>query len=87
MKILKRFDVFVGMPGVLSVSPDPDNGSANKDYILTNIQSDTRLEEILFLPGTAKKWLVRMDRPGVGVVTKAQMVDFYVQILTKVMGK
>ncbi|KAK7851816.1 organelle rrm domain-containing protein 1, partial [Quercus suber] len=33
-----------------------------------------------------KHWLVRMDKPGIGVVTKAQMVDYYAQILTKVLG-
>nr|POF18430.1 multiple organellar rna editing factor 5, mitochondrial [Quercus suber] len=27
-----------------------------------------------------------MDKPGIGVVTKAQMVDYYAQILTKVLG-
>jgi hypothetical protein len=32
-------------------------------------------------------WLVRMDKPGVEVVTKAQMVDHYTRILMKVVGK
>jgi hypothetical protein len=32
-------------------------------------------------------WLVRMEKPGVEVVTKAQMVDHYTQILMKVVGK
>ncbi|PRQ31217.1 hypothetical protein RchiOBHm_Chr5g0033051 [Rosa chinensis] len=27
-----------------------------------------------------------MDKPGIGVVTKAQMVYYYAQILTKVLG-
>ncbi|KAJ1280876.1 hypothetical protein BS78_04G265800 [Paspalum vaginatum] len=31
-------------------------------------------------------WLVRMEKPGVEVVTKAQMVDHYTQILMKVLG-
>lgn len=31
-------------------------------------------------------WLVRMEKPGVEVVTKAQMVDHYTQILMKVVG-
>jgi hypothetical protein len=32
-------------------------------------------------------WLVRMEKPEVEVVTKAQMVDCYTQILMKVLGK
>ncbi|KAM0922632.1 hypothetical protein ACQ4PT_006103 [Festuca glaucescens] len=31
-------------------------------------------------------WLVRMEKPGVQVVTKAQMVDHYARILMKVVG-
>ncbi|PRQ56593.1 hypothetical protein RchiOBHm_Chr1g0338951 [Rosa chinensis] len=42
---------------------------------------------LLFPHGNTKHWLVRMDKPGIGVVTKAQMVDYYAQILTKVLGK
>uniref|UniRef100_A0A2N9J2K9 MORF/ORRM1/DAG-like MORF domain-containing protein n=1 Tax=Fagus sylvatica TaxID=28930 RepID=A0A2N9J2K9_FAGSY len=38
---------------------------------------------LLFPVGNTKHWLVRLDKPGVGVVTKAQMVDYYAQILTK----
>ncbi|XP_040959385.1 organelle RRM domain-containing protein 1, chloroplastic isoform X2 [Gossypium hirsutum] len=41
---------------------------------------------LLFPAGNTKHWLVRMDKPGIGVVTKAQMVDYYTQILTKVLG-
>lgn len=32
-------------------------------------------------------WLVEMEKPGVEIVTKAQMVDYYAQTLTKVLGK
>ena len=42
---------------------------------------------MLFPVGNSKHWLVRIGKPAVGVVTKAQIVDYYVQILTKVMGK
>ncbi|KAE8683218.1 Multiple organellar RNA editing factor 5 [Hibiscus syriacus] len=63
------------LPEVLSVKPDPDYNSKQKDY---NSQ--------LFPAGNTKHWLVRMDKPGIGVVTKAQMVDYYAQILTKVLG-
>ncbi|XP_042976450.1 organelle RRM domain-containing protein 1, chloroplastic-like isoform X3 [Carya illinoinensis] len=44
------------------------------------------LQEVLFPVGNTNHWLVRMDKPGVGVVTKAQMVDYYAQALTKVFG-
>lgn len=81
-----------GLQGVLSVKPDPDFNSVKKDYTFSNIQlgsvsnSDTGSPQ-LFPAGNSKHWLVQMDRPTVGVVTKAQMVDFYAQILTKVLGK
>lgn len=78
----------VGLPGVLSVRPDPDHNSVKKDYSSSNIQlSNMQNTQLLFPAGTTKHWLVRMDKPGVGVVTKAQMVDYYAQILTKVLGK
>lgn len=74
----------VGLPGILSVKPDEDFSSVKKDYRLSSVQSGSTL---LFPLGNTKHWLVRMDKPGIGVVTKAQMVDYYVQILTKVLGK
>ncbi|KAJ9684902.1 hypothetical protein PVL29_017067 [Vitis rotundifolia] len=80
-----------GLQGVLSVKPDPDFNSVKKDYTFSNIQlgsvsnSDIGSPQ-LFPAGNSKHWLVQMNRPTVGVVTKAQMVDFYAQILTKVLG-
>ncbi|XP_061998257.1 organelle RRM domain-containing protein 1, chloroplastic [Rosa rugosa] len=71
------------LPGVLSVKPDPDFGSVKKDYSFSNVQSASTL---LFPLGNTKHWLVRMDKPEIGVVTKAQMVDYYAQILTKILG-
>ena len=81
-----------GLQGVLSVKPDPDFSSAKKDYSFSNIQlggvSNSHIGSTqLFSAGNSKHWLVQMNRPTVGVVTKAQMVDFYAQILTKVLGK
>uniref|UniRef100_A0A7N2LGI2 RRM domain-containing protein n=1 Tax=Quercus lobata TaxID=97700 RepID=A0A7N2LGI2_QUELO len=81
-----------GLPGILSVGPDPDYGSVKKDYSSSNIQSSYLSSSqigsnLLFPVGSTKHWLVRMDKPGIGVVTKAQMVDYYAQILTKVLGK
>ncbi|KAB1225363.1 hypothetical protein CJ030_MR1G015697 [Morella rubra] len=72
------------LPGVLSVKPDPDYGSVEKTSSSPSIESrDLSSSQIgtslLFPARNAKHWLVRMDKPGVGVVTKAQMVDYYAQ--------
>ncbi|XP_020965989.1 uncharacterized protein LOC107618435 isoform X4 [Arachis ipaensis] len=66
------------LPGVLLVRPDPDFSSSEKDYSLSSGQEG--------LLSNSKHWLVRIDKPAVGIVTKAQIVDYFVQILTKVMG-
>lgn len=84
--------ILLGLPGVLLVRPDPDFNSLKKDYSLSSVQAvhPSKLQtetNMLFPAGNSKHWLVRMDKPGVGVVTKAQIVDYYAQILTKVMGK
>ncbi|CAK8573058.1 unnamed protein product [Lathyrus sativus] len=63
-----RAHELAGVPGVLSVQPDHNFESENKNYEDSN------------------HWIVRMDKPSVGVVTKAQIVDHYAQILTKVIG-
>lgn len=83
---------FVGLPGVLSVRPDPDFSTTEKDYSIPDVQlglsSNTIPESTLLFPmGNSKPWVVRLDKPAIGVVTKAQMVDYYAQLLTKVMGK
>ncbi|CAN6239544.1 unnamed protein product [Urochloa humidicola] len=77
------------MPGVLSVRPvmghksemDNDSLSLSTPNLVsisdTASESSTRRNEF---------WLVRMEKPGVEVVTKAQMVDHYTQILMKVLG-
>ena len=85
-------EYLVGVPGVFSVRTDPDYSSVKKDYSSSIIQSSylssSQIGSILLFPvGNTKHWLVRLDKPGVGVVTKAQMVDYYAQILTKVLGK
>uniref|UniRef100_A0A5B7CAN1 RRM domain-containing protein n=1 Tax=Davidia involucrata TaxID=16924 RepID=A0A5B7CAN1_DAVIN len=78
-------------PGVLSVRPDPDFNSVKKDYSFSKVQlgplSNSFSESSLLFPGgSSKHWLVRMDKPAIEVVTKAQMVDYYTQTLTTVMG-
>ncbi|KAJ6839611.1 polyadenylate-binding protein, cytoplasmic and nuclear [Iris pallida] len=81
-----------GMPGVLSVVPDNDLETKEKDYSYSNILSATQTNsDVLpsrFSPslGNCKYWLVKLEKPGFEVVTKAQMVDYFVLILTKVLG-
>ena len=78
-------EYLVGLPGVFSVKPDPDYSSS---IIQSSYLSSSQIGSTLLFPvGNTKHWLVRLDKPGVGVVTKAQMVDYYAQILTKVLGK
>lgn len=77
-----------GLPGVLSVRPDLDFNSAKKDYGNSDVQSGSPLNTLsgitlLFPVGKSKHWLVQMDKPAIGVVTKAQMVDYYTQLLSK----
>ncbi|KAI3960701.1 hypothetical protein MKW92_008182, partial [Papaver armeniacum] len=62
-----------------------------KDYSLDNVQLGgvsnlSAGTSRLFSEGNSKYWLVRMEKPDVEVVIKAQMVDYYAQILTKVLG-
>ncbi|KAJ0264608.1 Organelle RRM domain-containing protein 1 [Hirschfeldia incana] len=68
------------LPEVLSVRPEADYSSGNKNY---GIGNQTGVS--LFDHGTVKHWMVRIDKPGVGIVTKAQMVDHCVQLLSKVL--
>lgn len=74
-------EYLVSLPEVSLVRPDPDYSADKKTY-----NSLTR-STLLFLVGNTIHWLVQMDKPAVGVVTKAQMVDYYAQALTKVLGK
>lgn len=81
-----------GLPGVLSVKPDPDFYSTNKDYSYTKLELKTESSPfygnaLLFPAGNTKCWLVRMERPAIGVMRKAQVVDYYVQVLMRVLRK
>lgn len=62
------------LPGVLSVRPDPDFHIVRKDSSYYKVQPNL------------KHWLVRTEKPLVGVMEKPQVVDYYVQILSKVLG-
>lgn len=80
------------MPGVLSVKPDLDVDSAQKDYTSSGIELNTDLRPfcgstLLFPSGTTKHWLVRMERPAIGAIRKAQVVDYYVQVLMRVLRR
>ncbi|AQK74540.1 organelle RRM protein1 [Zea mays] len=77
------------MPGVLSVQLDMGNKSEKDNHSLS--LSTANLVSISDGASTSSSgknefWLVRMEKPGVEVVTKAQMVDHYTQILMKVLG-
>lgn len=80
-----------GIPGVMSVRPDKDIGTVAEDYSSTNPllahqNSNTRASRFSPSVRNCDFWLVKMEKPGVEVVTKAQMVDYFAQTLTKVMG-
>ncbi|KAG2669436.1 hypothetical protein I3760_14G034700 [Carya illinoinensis] len=68
------------LPEVLLVRPNPDDSAVKKTH--SSLTGSTWL----FPVANTNHWLVRMDKPGVGVVTKAQMVDYHAQALTKVLG-
>lgn len=86
------FWCITGVPGILSVKPDHDLDSTRKDYSSSEIELNADLSPsygnaLLFPVGTANHWLVRMERPAIGVIRKAQVVDYYVQILMRVLRK
>ncbi|XP_010534744.1 PREDICTED: uncharacterized protein LOC104810247 [Tarenaya hassleriana] len=68
------------LPEVLSVRPELDYNWAKRDYSFTN-----QLDFPLFPEGSVKHWKVRIEKPGVEIVTKAQMVDHCVKLLSKVL--
>lgn len=78
------------LPEVLSVRPDLDFNSSKKDYRYSNDQSHLSSSynggSPLFPAGNSKHWLVRVETPALRVITKAQVVDYYAQILTNVLG-
>lgn len=79
------------LPGVLSVRPDPDFNSMKKDYSYSNVQSNPPSRSsngnyLLFPLKNSKNWLVRIDKPAIGVISKPQVIDYCVQILANVLG-
>lgn len=82
----------IGLPGVLSVRPDPDFHIVRKDSSYYKVQPNSPSnpfdETSWLLPlNNLKHWLVRTEKPLVGVMEKPQVVDYYVQILSKILGK
>ncbi|XP_020573268.1 uncharacterized protein LOC110019782 [Phalaenopsis equestris] len=78
------------IPGVLSVRPDNSPESERRDYSRLNLlpvdHSKSDFNPPKFSPSKDYEyWLVRIEKPGVETVTKAQMVDYYARILTKVL--
>lgn len=67
------------LPEVILIKPDPDFSSVQKDY------SDNIFPP-LFSAGGSKHWLVRVEMPDARVISRAQLVDYYTQILTNVLG-
>ncbi|XP_020271042.1 polyadenylate-binding protein, cytoplasmic and nuclear, partial [Asparagus officinalis] len=80
------------IPGVISISPDRDiktTTDSSASNLLLAQQTNPATRSSRFFPSAAANcdaWLVKMEKPGVEVVTKAQMVDYFAQTLTKVMG-
>ncbi|KAL8104230.1 organelle RRM domain-containing protein 1, chloroplastic isoform X2 [Apium graveolens] len=79
------------LPGVLSVRPDQDFHIVRKDSgyykVQPNSPSSSSKESSWLLPlNNLKHWLVRTEKPLVGVMEKPQVVDYYVQILLKILG-
>ncbi|KAD2804705.1 hypothetical protein E3N88_38082 [Mikania micrantha] len=70
------------LPEVLSIKPDPDFSSVQKDYSGPNAESVSSL-----IPaGSLKHWVVHVEMPESRVITRAQLVDYYTEMLTKVLG-
>ena len=75
---------------MLSVQPDMGNKSENGNQSLSLSTANL----VSFSDGASTSssgknefWIVSLEKPGVQVVTKAQIVDHYTQILMKVLGK
>lgn len=82
----------IGLPGVLSVRPDLDFHIVRKDSSYYKVQLNPRSgsfnESSCLVPlNNPKHWLVRTEKPLVGVMEKPQVVDYYVQILANILGK
>lgn len=92
VEVILSIWILIGLPGVLSVRPDLDINSTSKDYGCSVLQFNATSSiypgsSFLFPPGKSKRWIVRVEKPSTVLITKAQIVDYYAQFLTKVLGK
>ncbi|CAN6482870.1 unnamed protein product [Victoria cruziana] len=92
--------MLAGLSSVLSVRQDSDVEHSNKDcgsnqqriawspgFTSFTDRDNQRngISHYLFGSNT-KHWIVQMAKPGVAVVTRSQMVDYYAQTLSMVLG-
>ncbi|KVI05091.1 organelle RRM domain-containing protein 1, chloroplastic [Cynara cardunculus var. scolymus] len=75
------------LPEVLSIKPDPDFNSVQKGYSNTKVESGSynNIFPPLFPKKSSKHWLVSVEMPESRVITRVQLVDYYTQMLTKVL--
>ncbi|KAK9064027.1 hypothetical protein SSX86_017899 [Deinandra increscens subsp. villosa] len=75
------------LPEVLSVKPDRDFRSLQNDYNDSNAELDSNnIFPPLFAAGSSKHWVVHVQIPESGIITRAQLVDYYTEMLSKVLG-
>ncbi|KAI7730035.1 hypothetical protein M8C21_019986 [Ambrosia artemisiifolia] len=84
----KTYQELASLPEVLSIKSDPDFNSVQKDYSDPNAASGSNKDVFppLFPGGTSKHWVVRVEMPESRVINRAQLVDYYTKMLTKVLG-
>ncbi|KAI7730031.1 hypothetical protein M8C21_019982 [Ambrosia artemisiifolia] len=84
----KTYQELASLPEVLSIKPDPDFNSVQKDYSDPNAASGSNNDVFppLFPGGTSKHWVVRVEMPESRVINRAHLVDYYTEILAKVLG-
>ncbi|KAF3331495.1 polyadenylate-binding protein [Carex littledalei] len=73
---------------VLSVKPDTDEEQRMNNSNLS-LFDETKMDDNTMLSKSSELnqyWLVQTEKPGIEVVTKAQVVDYYTNILTKILG-
>ncbi|XP_076933333.1 organelle RRM domain-containing protein 1, chloroplastic-like [Bidens hawaiensis] len=77
------------LPEVLSVKPNPGFSSAQKDYNYSDPIAESGSNNSIFSPlftRSTKHWLVRVEMPESRVINRAQLVDYYTEIVAKVLG-
>ncbi|XP_078433341.1 organelle RRM domain-containing protein 1, chloroplastic-like [Wolffia australiana] len=70
----ESYRVLSGLGNVLAVRPDE------------GIKSQSISPKFSVSSSDSSSWIVRMRKPGVEVVTRAQIVDYYSQTLAKILG-